>query len=82
VDDPARAACPTGASSGVNSEYPRPKVLWWPSALKGNLDAKGIRHQRFDLYTIERPGNSVQNFILLFAVDWSKSRAFFYSRYK
>jgi len=59
-----------------------PKVPWWPSALKGNLDTQGIRNQGFDLYAIERPANSVQNFILLFAVDWSKGRAFFYSTYK
>ena len=59
-----------------------PKVSWWPTALKGNLDPQGIRHQGFDLYTIEQPANSVQNFILLFAVDWSKRRAYFYSTYK
>ncbi len=59
-----------------------PKVPWWPTALKGNLDAQGIRNQGFDLYAIERPANSVQSFILLFAVDWSKGRAFFYSTYK
>jgi len=59
-----------------------PKVPWWPSALKGNLDMQGIRSQGFDLYLVERPANSVQSFILLFAVDWSNGRAFFYSTYK
>jgi hypothetical protein len=59
-----------------------PKVPWWPTALNGNLDAQRIRNQGFDLYAIERPANSVQSFIMLFAVDWSKGRAFFYSTYK
>jgi hypothetical protein len=59
-----------------------PEVPWWPAVLKGNLDVQGIRNQGFDLYAIEQPGNSVQSFILLFAVDWSKGRAFFYSTWK
>ena len=59
-----------------------PNVRWWPTALKGNLDAQGIRNQGFDLYATEQPANSVQSFILLFAIDWSKGRAFFYGTYK
>jgi hypothetical protein len=59
-----------------------PKVPWWPTALNGNLDAQRIRNQGFDLYAIERPANSVQSFIMFFAVDWSRGRAFFYSTYK
>jgi hypothetical protein len=59
-----------------------PNVSWWPAVLKGNLDTARIRNQGFDLYAIERPANSVQSFIMLFAIDWSKGRAFFYLAYK
>jgi hypothetical protein len=58
-----------------------PKVPWWPDSLKGNLDAAGIRKHGFDLYIVERPANSVMTEILLFAFDWPKGRAFFYSTY-
>jgi hypothetical protein len=59
-----------------------PAVSWWPTVLKGNLDTARIRNEGFDLYAVERPANSVQSFILLFAIDWSKGRAFFYVMYK
>jgi hypothetical protein len=55
-----------------------PDVPWWPTALKGNLDTGKIRSYGFDLYLIERPANTVMTDVLLFAVDWSKGRAFFY----
>jgi hypothetical protein len=55
-----------------------PDVSWWPSALKGNLDIARIRSDGFDLYEVERPANSVMTDVLLFAVDWSKGRGFFY----
>jgi len=57
-------------------------VPWWPAALRGTLNAQEIRNQGLDLYAIERPANSVQNFIMLFAIDWSKNRAFFYATYE
>ena len=59
-----------------------PKVSWWPAMLKGDLDPTSIRQQGFTLYQIERPANSVMNEVLLFAVDWSKGRGFFYRTYK
>ena len=55
-----------------------PDVSWWPSVLKGNLDIARIRRDGFDLYEVERPANSVMTDVLLFAVDWSKGRGFFY----
>jgi len=55
-----------------------PDVAWWPTALKGNLDTERIRNSGFDLYQIEIPANSVTTDVLLFAVDWSKGRGFFY----
>ena len=59
-----------------------PDVSWWPTVLKGDLDTARIRNQGFDLYAVERPANSVQSFIMLFAIDWSEGRAFFYLTYK
>lgn len=55
-----------------------PDVSWWPSVLKGNLDIARIRSNGFALYQVERPANSVMTDVLLFAVDWSKGRGFFY----
>jgi|HubBroStandDraft_1064217.scaffolds.fasta_scaffold21852_4 hypothetical protein len=59
-----------------------PKVSWWPTALTGNLGAQRIRKDGFDLYVIERPANAVMTEVLLFAVSWSKERAFFYNTSK
>jgi hypothetical protein len=59
-----------------------PKVPWWPTALRRNLDAQEICKQGFDVYVIERPANAVMTEVLLFAVDWSKGRGFFYSTSK
>lgn len=55
-----------------------PDVSWWPSVLKGNLDVARIHGNGLDLYEVERPKNSVMTDVLLFAVDWSKGRGFFY----
>jgi hypothetical protein len=46
--------------------------------LKGNLDAEKIHRAGFDLYVVVRPETSVTTAILLFAVDWTKGRGFFY----
>ena len=61
---------------------PNPHMSWWPSMLKGNLDRERIHREGFDLYLVERPANSVMTEVLLFAIDWSKGRGFFYSAYK
>jgi hypothetical protein len=57
---------------------PNPDVAWWPSALMGNLSVENIHKQNFELYAVERPQTSVTQEILLFAIDWSKGRGFFY----
>jgi hypothetical protein len=59
-----------------------PHVLWWPSVLEGNLDAEKIRKAGYQLFVIERPANSVDMGIYLFALDWSKGNGFFYWTYK
>jgi hypothetical protein len=62
------------------SHVPSPGVSWWPSVLKGNLDAEKIHKAGFDLFVVERPATSVTTAVWLFAIDWSKGRGFFYSR--
>ena len=57
-----------------------PGVSWWPAMLKGNLDVQKIRKEGFELYVVETPADSVSTWVELFAIDWSKGRAFFYGR--
>ena len=59
-----------------------PHVSWWPSVLKGNLDVEKIHKAGFQLYIVERPANSVQMGIYLFALDSSKGHGFLYWTYK
>jgi hypothetical protein len=61
---------------------PNPGVSWWPEVLRGNLDVKRINEAGFQLYAVERPVNSVNIGIYLFALDWPKGRGFFYWTYK
>jgi hypothetical protein len=58
-----------------------PGVSWWPAALKANLDPEKVGKAGLELYVVERPANSVQMGIYLFAVDWSKGRGFFHWTY-
>jgi len=59
-----------------------PDMSWWPSVLEGNLDVEKIHKAGFQLFVVERPANSVDMGIYLFAVDWSKGHGFFYWTYK
>lgn len=61
---------------------PNPDVSWWPAALKGNLDVEKIHRTGFDLYVVETPATSVTTDVLLFAIDWSRGRGFFYQTRK
>jgi hypothetical protein len=58
---------------------PNPGASWWPRVLSGDLDVDAIHVEKFDLYTLERQETSVTMEILLFAIDWSKGRGYFYS---
>jgi len=55
-----------------------PGVSWWPGVLKGNLNVVKINTAGFKLYKVEEAETSVNPDILLFAVDWSNGRGFFY----
>jgi hypothetical protein len=47
--------------------------------LKGNeFDAEKIHKGGFDLYEIVAPDTQSTKSVLLFAIDWSKGRGFFY----
>ena len=59
-----------------------PRVSWWPSVLTGNLDAAKIHNAGFQLFVVERPANSVDVGIYLFAIDLLQGRGFFYWTYK
>ena len=61
---------------------PNPGVSWWPAVLKGNLDVEKIHRVGFELYVIETPSTSVTTDVLLFAIDWSRGRGFFYQTSK
>ena len=57
---------------------PNSGMSWWPAALQGNLDVENVHKAGFELYVVEKPATSVTTDVLLFAIDWSKGRGFFY----
>ena len=67
-----------GALPPSVGRVPGPGVSWWPAALEGNLDVGKIHGAGFDPYVVERPETFVTAEILLFAIDWTKGRGFFY----
>jgi hypothetical protein len=58
-------------------DMPRSGVSWWPAMLKGNLDVEKIHRAGFKFYVIEEPGPPNTD-ILLFAIDWTNGRGFFF----
>jgi hypothetical protein len=64
------------------ARVPTPGVSWWPEVLRGNLDPERINKAGLQLYEIERPANSVNMGIYLFALDWPRGRGFFFWTYK
>jgi hypothetical protein len=57
---------------------PNLNVSWWPTVLEGNLDVEQIHKTGFELYTVVRPETSVTTEVLLFAINWTRGRGFFY----
>jgi len=57
---------------------PSPGVSWWPAVLNGELDAQKIHRERFELYVVESPADSVSTWVDLFAINWSDGRGFCY----
>ena len=57
---------------------PSPGKPWWPPFLEGSLDAEKIRQGGFDLYTVVSADTPSTTEAILFAIDWTKGRGFFY----
>lgn len=56
----------------------KPGVSWWPAVLVGELDVERIHGAALDLYVVMAPDALSSTEVLLFAIDWSKGRGFFY----
>jgi hypothetical protein len=67
----------TGALSLVR-RVPDPGKSWWPAVLGNNLDAAKIHEAGFELYALVEPETASTKEVLLFAIDWTKGRGFFY----
>jgi hypothetical protein len=82
--DPADAnaivnnAQPLGQPVPSLTRVPRPRVKWWPKLLEGNLDLQKIHGAGLVLYSVSRPVSQVENETLLFAIDRTSGRGYFY----
>jgi hypothetical protein len=56
----------------------RANASWWPPMLEGNLNVEQIRRSGFELYSVVGPETAVTTEVLLFTIDWTNGRAFFY----
>jgi len=56
----------------------RSGVSWWPAVLRGDLDLKKIHEAGFKAYLSEERAESVDSDVVLFAIDWTNGRGFFY----
>jgi hypothetical protein len=57
---------------------PDPGKSWWPAVLAGDLDDAKIHGAGFELYALVEPETASTKEVLLFAIDWSNGRGFFY----
>jgi hypothetical protein len=55
-----------------------PGASWWPDFLKGDLDVARLQGNGFGAYVAEEPDVQSNTDLVLFAIDWTKGRAFFY----
>jgi hypothetical protein len=60
------------------ARIPTPRVPWWPKALEGNLNVQAIQRAGFELYSVTKPVSQAQNETLVFAIDRSNGRGYFY----
>lgn len=59
-----------------------PDASWWPEVLTGNLYVAQIKKSGLEIYVLEKPANSIDMGIYLFALDWSRGHGFFNWTYK
>ena len=55
----------------------RSGMSWWPAVLRGDLDLSKIHEAGFKVYFFEEP-TPVGSDVVLFALDWTNGRGFFY----
>jgi hypothetical protein len=55
-----------------------PRLSWWPSLLKGNLDVTTIYGRGFAPYIITERDVGANTLEVLFVIDWAKGRGYFY----
>jgi len=55
-----------------------PGVAWWPDFLKGDIDVKRLHENGFVLYIIAEPDVPSGTRPVVFAIDWTKGRGFFF----
>ena len=55
-----------------------PHVSWWPTPLTSDLDYERLRREGFVTYVAMEPDIESRTFLLLFAIDWTNGRGFFY----
>jgi hypothetical protein len=79
--DPAALRKSLKADAGSLSlvrRVPSPGKSWWPPVITGDLNATRIHEAGFELYALVEPETASTKEVLLFAIDWSTGRGFFY----
>jgi len=69
---------PANSGSPPITRIPNPHVKWWPKPLEGDFDVQKIQGAGLVLYSVSRPVSQVENETLLFAIDRTKGRGYFY----
>jgi hypothetical protein len=55
-----------------------PGVAWWPDFLEGDLDVRRLHENGFALYVVTEPDVPSGTRPVVFAIDWTKGRGFFF----
>lgn len=55
-----------------------PGASWWPHFLKGDLDVAKLHGSGLEVYIAEEPDVQSNTDLVLFAIDWTEGRGFFY----
>lgn len=55
-----------------------PGASWWPDVLKGDLDTAKLRSNGFDANVANEIDVRAGSNVVLFAIDWTNGRGFFY----
>jgi hypothetical protein len=69
---------PVAASPTLRERVRNPNLQWWPGFFEGNLDLQKMRSAGFALYSTKRSVSQVEDETLLFAIDTTSGRGYFY----